>query len=88
MEDSSYHSEDVDESNIRKHPSELLVSHEDEQNQEQASKVEKWQFRKSWEKFFGGIARTVEVEPGNNASINPEQSELSLIHISEPTRPY
>ena len=40
---------------------------------------------------FGGVPRQPRVPysaPGATLESNPQQQDLSLIHISEPTRPY
>ena len=40
-------------------------------------------------KYFNSLTQNNKVAPANNLLVNTvKQEELSLIHISEPTRPY
>ena len=78
MEDNLPHPEDLDSATIHEEAGELRVPHELDESEAEARRVEKWQFRKSWEKFFGDIASTEEVKPQTPALPGPDSRESSV----------
>lgn len=78
MEDQSPRPEDAEPMAVNREDGELRVPHEQDNSNEQLRRLEKWQFRKSWEKFFGDIAKTEEIDSkaAEIAKLHPDQLNL------------
>lgn len=84
------HSEDVEPIAVGREAGELRVPHEQDNKDEQTRRLEKWQFRKSWRKFFGDVAATetvnedlVEVPRPNLDQLNLEDYDKTLKWVTK-----